>query len=163
MSAAIYDFTAKALDGSEVRFDRYRGQVLLVVNTASGCGFTPQYTGLEQLHEKYGDNGLAILGFPCNQFGQQEPGDSAQIAGFCQSTYGVKFQMFSKIDVNGESEHPLYRYLKEKAPGILGSEGIKWNFTKFLVDRGGNVVKRYAPNVDPLDISADIERELAQQ
>lgn len=160
--ANIYAFSAKSLDGEEIQFKQYKGKVLLIVNTASKCGFTPQYTELEQLHEKYADKGLVVLGFPCNQFGQQEPGDSSEIANFCQRNYGVKFQMFSKIDVNRSSEHPLYKFLKEKAPGVLGSEAIKWNFTKFLVDRNGNVVKRYAPSVKPVEISGDIDKQLAQ-
>lgn len=160
--AGIYHFSATGLDGKNVNFDQYKGKVLLVVNTASRCGFTPQYAELEQLHEKYAQKGLAILGFPCNQFGGQEPGNSSEIANFCQSNYGVKFKMFDKIIVNGKDEHPLYRYLKQKAPGALGSEAIKWNFTKFLVSRTGDVVKRYAPNVKPLDIGADIEKQLAQ-
>lgn len=157
----VYKFEATGLDGKNVDLSQYRGEVLLIVNTASRCGFTPQYKQLEQLHEKYEGKGLSILGFPCNQFGQQEPGDNEAIGSFCQKNYGVKFKMFSKIDVNGKSEHPLYKFLKEKAPGVLGSEAIKWNFTKFLVDRSGHVVKRYAPDVNPLDISPEIEKLLA--
>lgn len=160
---SIYEFTAKGLDGKDVGFDQYKGKVLLIVNTASQCGFTPQYAELEKLHEKFGDQGLDVLAFPCNQFGHQEPGNSTEIENFCQTKYGVKFKMFEKIDVNGKSEHPLYAYLKEKAPGVLGSEAIKWNFTKFLVNRKGEVVKRYAPNVNPLDISSDIDKELSQK
>lgn len=159
---SVYDFKAVGLDGNEVDLSQYKGRVLLIVNTASQCGFTPQYAQLEQLHEKYDGKGLSILGFPCNQFGHQEPGDSAEIGSFCEKNFGVKFKMFSKIDVNGKDEHPLYKYLKDKAPGLLGSEGIKWNFTKFLVDKSGHVVKRYAPNVNPLDIGQDIEKELDQ-
>lgn len=157
----VYKFEATGLDGKNVDLSQYRGDVLLIVNTASRCGFTPQYKQLEQLHEKYDGKGLAILGFPCNQFGQQEPGDNEAIGSFCQKNYGVKFKMFGKIDVNGKNEHPLYKFLKEKAPGVLGSEAIKWNFTKFLVDRSGHVVKRYAPDVNPLDISPEIEKLLA--
>ncbi len=158
-TGTVYQFHAQGLDGKDVDLDQYRGKVLLIVNTASQCGFTPQYKQLEQLHEKYKNN-FAILGFPCNQFGQQEPGNSEAIGAFCTKNYGVQFKMFSKIDVNGKNEHPLYKYLKEKAPGVLGSEAIKWNFTKFLVDGSGHVVKRYAPDVNPLDISPDIEKLL---
>jgi glutathione peroxidase len=157
----IYQFEAKALDGKEIKLDQYKGDVLLIVNTASQCGFTPQYAGLESLNKKYAEKGLKILGFPCNQFGHQEPGDAAAIGSFCQKNYGVDFQMFDKIDVNGKDAHPLYKYLTSTAPGVLGSEAIKWNFTKFLIDRKGNVIKRYAPTVKPEDISSDIEKELA--
>ena len=156
----IYTFSANALDGSPVSLDRYRGKVLLIVNTASECGFTPQYEGLQKLHEKYGERGLEVLGFPCNQFGKQEPGDSTQIGAFCQKNYGVTFQMFEKIDVNGDATHPLYKYLKDEAPGVFGLEGIKWNFTKFLVDRNGEVVQRYAPLTKPDAIERDIENLL---
>jgi glutathione peroxidase len=159
-SAGIYTYTAKALDGKDIKLSDYRGKVLLVVNTASACGFTPQYAELEKLHEKYSGEGLVVLGFPCNQFGHQEPGSSGDIANFCQKNYGVQFQMFDKIDVNGKDTHPLYKFLKENAPGVLGSEGIKWNFTKFLIDKNGHVVKRYAPSVKPLEIADDIEKEL---
>jgi len=157
----IYEFHAKALNGSDVTFDQYKGKVLLIVNTASECGYTPQYAELESLHEKYGKQGLDVLGFPCNQFGHQEPGNSSEIGSFCQRNYGVQFQMFDKIDVNGEHEHPLYAYLKSHAKGVLGSEAIKWNFTKFLVARNGEIVKRYPPTTKPLDIAPDIEKELA--
>ena len=157
---SIYDFSARTIDGSEIALDHYRGKVLLIVNTASKCGFTPQYDGLEKLHEQLSDRGLAILGFPCNQFGQQEPGDAAEIASFCRLTYDVKFPMFAKIDVNGADAHPLYKWLKGQAKGLLGSEGIKWNFTKFLVDRDGRVVDRYAPTTKPEAIRADIEKLL---
>jgi glutathione peroxidase len=157
---SIYDFSAKAIDGSEVRLDRYRNKVLLIVNTASKCGFTPQYEGLEKLHEELSDRGLAILGFPCNQFGQQEPGNAEEIASFCRLTYDVKFPMFARIDVNGADAHPLYTWLKSQAKGLLGSEGIKWNFTKFLVDRDGKVIDRYAPTTKPKAIRADIEKLL---
>jgi glutathione peroxidase len=157
---SIYDFSAKAIDGSEVRLDRYRNKVLLIVNTASKCGFTPQYEGLEKLHEELSDRGLAILGFPCNQFGQQEPGNAEEIASFCRLTYDVKFPMFARIEVNGADARPLYTWLKSQAKGLLGSEGIKWNFTKFLVDRDGKVVDRYAPTTKPEAIRADIEKLL---
>jgi glutathione peroxidase len=157
---SIHDFSAKAIDGSEVRLDHYRGKVLLIVNTASKCGFTPQYEGLEKLHEELSDRGLAVLGFPCNQFGQQEPGNAEEIASFCRLTYDVKFPMFARIDVNGADAHPLYTWLKSQAKGLLGSEGIKWNFTKFLVDRDGKVIDRYAPTTKPKAIRADIEKLL---
>jgi len=156
----IYDFSARTIDGGEVALDHYRGKVLLIVNTASKCGFTPQYDGLEKLHEELSDRGLAILGFPCNQFGQQEPGDAAEIASFCRLTYDVKFPMFARIEVNGAGTHPLYKWLKGQAKGLLGSEGIKWNFTKFLVDREGRVVDRYAPTTKPDAIRKDIEKLL---
>lgn len=159
---SIYEFRARGLDGKEVNLADFEGKVLLIVNTASQCGFTSQYAGLEQLHEQYFGKGLMVLGFPCNQFGGQEPGDASEIAQFCTSTYGVKFKMFDKIDVNGKHENPLYTYLKEQAPGLLGSEAIKWNFTKFLVSRKGKVFKRYAPNADPLALSTDIEDQLAK-
>jgi glutathione peroxidase len=158
--STIYSFKAEALDGKEIDLDRYKGKVVLIVNTASQCGFTPQYAGLEELNKKYHDRGLEILGFPCNQFGHQEPGDSQQIATFCQKNYGVNFQMFHKVDVNGPEAHPLYKYLTAEAPGFLHSGSIKWNFTKFLVDRNGKVVHRYAPTVAPADVAADIEKLL---
>ncbi|MBP9091883.1 glutathione peroxidase [bacterium] len=158
--STVYEYTAKALDGSEIKLEQYKGNVMLIVNTASKCGFTSQYAGLEKLHKEYSNRGLSLLGFPCNQFGAQEPGDSTEIGAFCQKNYGVDFQMFDKIEVNGEHAHPLYKYLTDKVPGLLGLKDIKWNFTKFLVDRDGNVVKRYAPNVEPADISADIEKLL---
>lgn len=157
---AIYDFKAKALDGKEISLGDYKGDVMLIVNTASKCGFTPQYQGLEALNKEYAAKGLKILGFPCNQFGAQEPGDSSAIAEFCQRNYGVDFQMFEKIEVNGENAHPLYKYLTEAAPGALGTKAIKWNFTKFLVDRKGEVLKRYAPDVKPEDLKGDIEKVL---
>jgi glutathione peroxidase len=158
--STVYEYTAKALDGSEIKLEQYKGNVMLIVNTASKCGFTSQFAGLEKLHKEYSNRGLSLLGFPCNQFGAQEPGDSTEIGAFCQKNYGVDFQMFDKIEVNGEHAHPLYKYLTEKVPGLLGLKDIKWNFTKFLVDRDGHVVKRYAPNVEPADISADIEKLL---
>jgi len=157
----VYDFSAKTIDGKSRKLADYKGKVLLVVNTASRCGFTPQYKGLEELHRKYGKQGLVVLGFPCNQFGAQEPGPESEIAEFCEMNYGVTFPLFAKINVNGDHAHPLYKHLTSAAPGLLGSESIKWNFTKFLVDRKGNVVKRFAPNTAPADIAADIESALA--
>ena len=154
---SIYDFSAKTLDGREISLGDYRGKVLLIVNTASKCGFTPQYEGLESLHKQYGAHGLAVLGFPCNQFGAQEPGDEAEIANFCSLTYDVSFPMFAKVDVNGDNTHPLFQFLKVAKPGLLGTEGIKWNFTKFLVDRQGEVVERYAPATKPADLEKTIE------
>jgi len=154
---AITDFTVRAAEGGEVSLDTWRGKVLLVVNTASRCGFTPQYDGLEALHRRYGGQGFEVLGFPCNQFGAQEPGDAAEIANFCSTTFDVTFPIFAKVDVNGPAADPLFRRLKEEAPGVLGSKSIKWNFTKFLVDRDGHAVKRYAPTVKPEDITKDIE------
>ncbi len=160
MSESVYDFHAKSLDGQDIDLSTYKGDVILIVNTASECGFTNQYKGLEELHEKYKDRGLKVLGFPCNQFGGQEPGDNHQIATFCQKNFGVNFQMFEKIDVNGKDAHPLYRYLTSAAPGALGTKAIKWNFTKFLVDRQGKVLKRYAPTTKPEDLAADLEKQL---
>jgi glutathione peroxidase len=157
---SVYDFTAKRLDGSEENLADYRGQVLLIVNTASACGFTPQYAGLEALYEKLHGEGLTILGFPCNQFGAQEPGSEAEIGAFCQKNYGVTFPMFSKIEVNGAHAHPLYKYLKDAKPGLLGTEAIKWNFTKFLIGRDGEPVARYAPNTKPKDLEAPIRKLL---
>jgi glutathione peroxidase len=156
----IYDFTAKSIDGRDVPLSDYRGKVLLIVNTASKCGFTPQYEGLEKLHEDYAARDFEVLGFPCNQFGAQEPGDEAEIANFCKLTYDVSFPMFAKIDVNGDAAHPLYRYLKGQAKGLLGSEGIKWNFTKFLVARDGKVVDRFAPTTRPEALKAEIAKLL---
>jgi glutathione peroxidase len=158
---SIYDFEALGIDGQAVHLSQYKGQVMLIVNTASACGFTPQFTGLEKLHQQYGDKGLAVIGFPCNQFASQDPGDDAQIANFCQKNYGVSFQMMSKIKVNGDSAHPLYQWLTAEAPGILGSKAIKWNFTKFLIGKDGRVVKRYAPQDAPAKIAQDIEAALA--
>ncbi|WBU28803.1 glutathione peroxidase [Rhodopseudomonas palustris] len=154
--ASIYDFTAKSLAGKDVSLKQFEGKVLLIVNTASACGFTPQYKGLEALQEKYGPRGFSVLGFPCNQFGAQEPGDEAQIAQFCSTNYGVTFPMFAKIDVNGAGAHPLYKFLKDEKGGLLGS-AIKWNFTKFLVDRSGRVVSRHAPTTTPEALSKEIE------
>ncbi len=158
----LYSLLVATADGGTTTLDGYRGQVLLVVNVASKCGFTPQYAGLESLHRRYGPQGFAVLGFPCNQFGGQEPGDAAEIANFCSLTYDVTFPVFAKVDVNGTDTVPLFRHLKAEAPGLLGSEGIKWNFTKFLIDRTGRVVKRYAPTTKPEDLTADIERLLGQ-
>ncbi|QQE80083.1 glutathione peroxidase [Alicyclobacillus sp. SO9] len=156
----VYDFAANRIDGSEQSLADYSGKVLLIVNTASKCGFTPQYEGLQAIYQSYRQQGFEILGFPCNQFGKQEPGNSTEIQEFCSLNYQVSFPMFEKIDVNGEEAHPLYRYLKSNAPGILGSERIKWNFTKFLVNRDGHVVKRYASAVKPADMGLDIEKLL---
>ena len=152
----VYDHSARSLDGTERLLSEYRGQVLLIVNVASRCGFTPQYTGLEALDRKYRERGFAVLGFPCNQFGSQEPGTEADIQSFCATTYDVSFPLFAKVEVNGADAHPLYRYLKGERPGILGTEAIKWNFTKFLVDRNGSVVKRYAPTDKPEDLDAAV-------
>jgi glutathione peroxidase len=154
--ASIYDFNAKSLAGEEVPLKRFEGQVLLIVNTASACGFTPQYKGLEALQQAYGSRGFSVLGFPCNQFGRQEPGDAAQIGAFCATNYAVSFPMFDKIDVNGGGAHPLYQYLRSEKPGLLGSS-IKWNFTKFLVDRSGKVVARHAPTTTPQALTREIE------
>lgn len=147
-------------DGSSSTLSAHAGKVLLIVNVASKCGFTPQYAGLEDLHRRYAERGFEVLGFPCNQFGAQEPGDAAEIANFCSLTYDVTFPVFGKIDVNGADAAPLYRWLKKQAPGLFGTEGIKWNFTKFLIDREGNVANRYAPQTKPADIAADIEKLL---
>jgi glutathione peroxidase len=153
----IYELSATTLDGEERKLDAYRGQVLLIVNVASKCGFTPQYRGLEALWRQYGERGLTILGFPCDQFGHQEPGDAAEIRNFCTLNYEVTFPLFAKIEVNGERAHPLYRYLKSEQKGLLGTEAIKWNFTKFLVDRDGKVLTRYASTDTPEKIAKDIE------
>ncbi len=157
---AITDYEVRAADGGSATLDTWRGKVLLIVNTASKCGFTPQYEGLETLHRDYADRGFEVLAFPCNQFGGQEPGDAAEIANFCSLTYDVTFPVFAKIDVNGTDADPLFERLKADAPGVLGSKAIKWNFTKFLVDRTGKVVRRYAPTTKPEDIEADIEKLL---
>ena len=156
----VYQFEASSLAGQPVPLTEFQGKVLLIVNTASECGFTPQYQGLQKLHEQYVARGLAVLGFPCNQFGKQEPGDAAQIGAFCEKNFGVTFPMFEKIEVNGAHAHPLYKWLKGEAPGLLGIGRIKWNFTKFLVGRDGKVVKRYAPATKPDAIAADIEQLL---
>jgi glutathione peroxidase len=159
---SIYSFSAGTLQGDTLELSRYRGHVLLVVNVASKCGFTPQYQGLQTLHEKYRDRQFAVLGFPCDQFGHQEPGDSAQISAFCSTNYGVTFPLLEKIEVNGPQTHPLYKWLKSQKRGILGTQRIKWNFTKFLVNRKGEVVKRYGSTVRPEALQRDIELELAQ-
>ena len=151
-----YDFTAKDLDGNEQSLSEFRGKPLLVVNTASKCGFTPQYTGLEKLYKDYGDKGLVVLGFPCDQFGHQEPGDADEIRTFCALNYDVSFPLFEKVEVNGAKAHPLWQWLKKEKPGLLGMEAIKWNFTKFLLDRNGKVVKRYAPTDTPEKIEKDL-------
>jgi len=156
----LYDITVDDIHGKPVKLSRYKGKVLLIVNTASKCGFTPQYQGLEALYEKLHGKGLEVLGFPCNQFGAQEPGSEAEIEQFCELNYGVTFPMFAKVDVNGESASPLYKHLKSSKKGMLGSEGIKWNFTKFLVDRNGDVVERYAPQTEPKALEADIGKLL---
>jgi glutathione peroxidase len=152
----VYEFAAKTIDGGEQKLDAYKGKVLLVVNVASKCGFTPQYKGLEALYRKYKDKGLVILGFPCDQFGHQEPGDENEIKNFCSLNYDVSFPLYAKVEVNGANAHPLYKFLKSEAPGMLGSEGIKWNFTKFLVDKTGKVVKRYGSVDTPEKIDKDI-------
>jgi len=154
---SVYDFSARDIKGKEVAMANYRGKVLLIVNTASKCGFTPQFEGLQALYSEFGDRGLEVLGFPCNQFLSQDPGNDDSISQFCSLNYGVSFPMFAKIDVNGSGAHPLFAYLKKEAKGLMGSEKVKWNFTKFLVNRDGQVVRRYAPTVKPEDIKADIE------
>jgi glutathione peroxidase len=159
--STIYDFEARQMNGTTVPLEQYRGKALLIVNTASACGFTPQFGGLEALHEKYGQRGLAVMGFPCNQFGSQDPGSNEEIASFCQLNYGVTFPMMAKIDVNGPTADPLFKWLTAEAPGILGSKAIKWNFTKFLVGKDGQLIKRYAPNDKPEDMAKDIEAALA--
>ncbi|MDX3908982.1 MAG: glutathione peroxidase [Sphingobium sp.] len=156
----LSDFSVKTADGASQALADYSGKVLLIVNTASKCGFTPQYAGLEALHREYGPRGFKVLAFPCNQFGAQEPGDAADIANFCSLNYDVSFPVFSKVDVNGVHAEPLFTWLKAEAPGVLGTQGIKWNFTKFLLDRSGKVVDRYAPTVKPEALRTDIERLL---
>ncbi|MBK5914758.1 glutathione peroxidase [Rhodocyclus purpureus] len=158
--SALYALSAERLDGSTQSLADYAGKVLLIVNTASRCGFTPQYAGLEALYRRYRERGLVVLGFPCNQFGAQEPGSEVEIGAFCEKNYGVSFPMFAKIEVNGENTHPLFRLLKQEAPGLLGSQSIKWNFTKFLVDRQGRVVSRAAPATSPDALAAEIEQLL---
>lgn len=155
---SIYDFTVKAADGSAVSMKKYQGQVLLIVNVASKCGFTPQYDGLEELYKKYSSKGFTILGFPCNQFGGQEPGTNSEVQDFCRMNYGVTFPVMAKVDVNGDNADPLYNFLKSEAPGVLGTEAIKWNFTKFLIGRDGKILHRYAPQTEPKDIDKDIEK-----
>ena len=159
-SETIYSFSAKDIKGQEVSMDDYRGKVLLIVNTASKCGFTPQFEGLQSLHEELGERGFEVLGFPCNQFMNQDPGNDDAISQFCSLNYGVSFPMFAKIEVNGDGTHPLFRFLKREAKGLMGSEKVKWNFTKFLVNREGQVMRRYAPTAKPADIRADIEKLL---
>jgi glutathione peroxidase len=156
----LYDIEARTIDGATKPLRDYEGKALLIVNVASKCGFTPQYAGLEALYEKFAEKGFVVLGFPCNQFGAQEPGSESEIASFCAANYGVSFPMFAKIDVNGDNAHPLYKFLKHAAPGVLGSEAIKWNFTKFLIDKSGRVVKRYAPTDTPQSLERDIEAAL---
>ena len=160
-AANIYRFSVERLDGTPTTLADYLGKVVLIVNTASNCGFTPQYKGLEDIYNKYRDRGFVVLGFPCNQFGAQEPGNAAEIGAFCEKNYGVTFPLFAKIDVNGEQAAPLYQYLKSAAPGILGSEGIKWNFTKFLINKDGTVFDRYAPQTKPEALIMHIEKLLA--
>ncbi len=159
---SVYEFSAQDIQGNNKNLADFKGKVMLIVNTASKCGFTPQYEGLENIYKDLKEQGLEILGFPCNQFGQQEKGSDTEIAGFCMKNYGVSFPMFSKVDVNGDNAHPLYDYLKKQSPGILGSKGIKWNFTKFLVGKDGQVIKRFAPTAKPKDIAKDIKALLAQ-
>jgi len=159
--STVYDFEALQINGQLVPLSQFKGRVMLIVNTASTCGFTPQFAGLEELHETYGNKGLVVLGFPCNQFGAQDAGSNEEIAEFCQLNYGVSFPMMAKIDVNGAQAHPLYQWLTKEAPGLLGSKAIKWNFTKFLVGKDGQVLKRYAPTDTPASLAKDIEAALA--
>src|SRR6476620_7042322 len=159
MAKSVFDFTVKDINGQDISLSQYKGKFLLIVNVASKCGFTPQYKGLEELFEELKDN-VVVLGFPCNQFGAQEPGDAEEIKNFCSLTYDVKFPLFQKVDVNGGNAAPLYQFLKSEKPGLLGTEAIKWNFTKFLVNREGHVVKRYAPNDKPEDIKKDLSKML---
>lgn len=160
-ASSAFDFSADSIDGQRIELSRHRGQVLLIVNTASACGFTPQFAGLQQLHTRDATQGLVVMGFPCNQFGAQDPGSNEQIGAFCQKNYGVDFSMMAKVAVNGSGAHPLWQWLKKQAPGLLGSEAIKWNFTKFLVGKDGRVIKRYAPQDAPEKIAKDIEAALA--
>jgi glutathione peroxidase len=157
----VYDFPATGLDGKPVDLHQYAGKVLLIVNTASECGFTPQYKGLEQVYQQFRDRGVVVLGFPCNQFGKQEPGSSDEIGAFCEKNFGVTFPLFEKVEVNGDQAHPLFAHLKKQAKGLLGTEAIKWNFTKFLVRKDGTVHDRYAPSTKPEELVADIEKLLA--
>ena len=157
----LYDFDAVSIDGQPVHLAQHRGQVVLIVNTASACGFTPQFAGLERLHQDYAARGLVVVGFPSNEFGGQDPGSNEDIASFCQLNYGVRFPMMAKVKVNGADAHPLWQWLKGEAPGLLGTQGIKWNFTKFLVGKDGQVIKRYAPNDTPESLRKDIEKALA--
>ena len=160
--STIFDISADSLSGQPVNLGQYKGKVLLIVNTASKCGFTPQYKGLEAVYQQFKDKGVEVLGFPCNQFGSQEPGNADEIGAFCEKNYGVTFPLFAKIDVNGDNTHPLFKKLKQDAPGILGTEGIKWNFTKFLIRKDGTVYNRYAPTTKPEELIADIEKLLAE-
>ena len=159
--SSIYDFEAQQINGQSVSLSGFKGKALLIVNTASKCGFTPQFGGLEELHKSYAEKGLVVLGFPCNQFASQDPGSDGEIAEFCQVNYGVSFPMMGKIDVNGPAAHPLYKWLSAEAPGLLGSKSIKWNFTKFLVGKDGQVIRRYAPTDKPADLAKDVEAALA--
>jgi glutathione peroxidase len=159
--SSIHDFEAQQIDGKDMSLSQFTGKVMLIVNTASKCGFTPQFGGLEELHKSYAGKGLVVLGFPCNQFGSQDPGADGEIAEFCQVNYGVSFPMMGKIDVNGPAAHPLYKWLSAEAPGLLGSKSIKWNFTKFLVGKDGQVIRRYAPTDKPADMTKDVEAALA--
>ena len=159
--STVYDFDALQINGKSIALSQFKGKAMLIVNTASACGFTPQFAGLEELHKTYGKKGLVVLGFPCNQFGAQDAGSNGEIAEFCQLNYGVSFPMMAKIDVNGAKAHPLYQWLAAEAPGVLGSKSIKWNFTKFLVGKDGSVLKRYAPTDTPASLSQDIEAALA--
>ena len=159
--SSIYDFEARQINGKDIALSQFKGKVMLIVNTASKCGFTPQFGGLEELYKSYSGKGLVVLGFPCNQFGSQDPGADGEIADFCQVNYGVSFPMMGKIDVNGPAAHPLYKWLSSEAPGLLGSKGIKWNFTKFLVGKDGQVIRRYAPTDKPEHLAKDIEAALA--
>jgi len=155
--SSIYDFSARQIDGKDITLSEFKGKVMLIVNTASQCGFTPQFAGLEELHKAYADKGLTVLGFPCNQFGAQDPGADGEIAEFCRVNYGVSFSMMGKIDVNGPQAHPLYKWLSSEAPGLLGSKSIKWNFTKFLIGKDGQVIRRYAPTEKPAALAKDLE------
>ena len=159
--SSIYDFEAQQINGEDMALSQFKGKVMLIVNTASKCGFTPQFGGLEELHKSYADKGLVVLGFPCNQFGSQDPGADGEIAKFCQVNYGVSFPMMGKIAVNGPTAHPLYKWLSAEAPGLLGSKSIKWNFTKFLVGKDGQVIRRYAPTDKPADMTNDVKAALA--
>ena len=158
----VYDFSAKTITGEEKSLKDYKGKALLIVNVASKCGFIPQYKGLQEVYDKYKDQGLEILGFPCNQFGGQEPGTEADITSFCELNYGVNFPMFAKVDVKGDKAHPLYTYMTEQAPGLLGMKAVKWNFTKFLIGKDGKVVGRFAPQTKPVDLEVEIEKVLGE-
>lgn len=160
MSGTIYDFSVKNIDGADVSLGQYKGKTLLIVNVASKCGFTPQYKDLEEIYRQYKSQGLEVLAFPCNQFGEQEPGDAEEIKNFCSLSYDVSFPLFAKVDVNGSNEAPLFKFLKNSLPGILGTKAVKWNFTKFLVDKNGKPVARFAPNDKPNDLLGDIKKFL---